>query len=150
MTGPELPFLALARAHLPAPAERPAKAAPADAPAPVPETAPREVDALFEASVSGVQTVFRHLSKADIAHPPHQWFDAALARQIAIHIAIRRFDVPLRRIARELERNRASVKAALQTVDERLKGQDFADSYRAMAQTAEQALKTPNDEEQGA
>ena len=53
---------------------------------------------LFEASVRGVQSRFAHLSEEDIAAPPHQWFDAALARQIALHLLVEHFDVPKRAV----------------------------------------------------
>ncbi|QMV26684.1 hypothetical protein GRI33_06980 [Brucella sp. BO3] len=41
---------------------------------------------------------FQHLALRDIIDPPHEWFDAMLARQIAIHILATRFGVPKRRI----------------------------------------------------
>lgn len=96
---------------------------------------------LFEASVTGVQSSFTHLSKMDIAHPPHAWFDAALARQIAIHIVINRFDVPRRRLVEELERSREAVLRAMRTVDERMLNEDFSDSYETMAEIASKTLK---------
>ena len=99
-----------------------------------------DVQALFKASVNGVQSGFNHLSTEDIAHPPHRWFDAALARQIAFHIMINRFDVPRRRLSIELERSREAVLRAMRTVDERLLNEDFASSYEAMAEIADQSI----------
>jgi len=94
------------------------------------------VHRLFEASVKGVQTSFSHLSHDDIAYPPHRWFDAALARQIALHIMVNRFDIPKRRLALELQRSRESVTRALSTVTERLQNEAFSDSYEQMADVA--------------
>ena len=109
---------------------------------------PHDVQSLFEASVTGVQNTFNHLSKDDIAHPPHRWFDAALARQIAFHIMINRFDVPWRRLAKELVRSREAVMRAMRTVNERLLDEDFANSYETMADVADKAIdgKTPDGE----
>ncbi len=108
------------------------------------ESAPREyghVPPLFEAAVAGVQSRMSHLSQEDILFPPHEWFDAALARQIAIHLMNSRFAVPKRRIAAELERSRESIARAIRTVDDRLARPEFAETYEAMAGQAEFAFK---------
>ena len=63
--------------------------------------------------MKGVRTGFSHLSEDDIAHPPHEWFDAALARQIAYHLMVNRYGVPKRRIVAELQRTRAMLRAKL-------------------------------------
>lgn len=102
---------------------------------------------LFEASVRGVQSRFPHLSEADIASPPHHWFDAALARQIALHLLVQHFDVPKRAVAQELERSRAAVNRALQTIDERLEYPEFQDAYTAMAESADAAMNGVDDEQ---
>lgn len=94
----------------------------------------------FEASIRGVQTGFKHLSTDDIAHPPHQWFDAALARQIAIYLMVRQFNTPKRRIAEELQRSREAVNRALETVEARLVSDEFAASYDEMAERAKAIL----------
>lgn len=127
----ELPFLATF-GPLPPPG------GPAAPPAPVPAGEPA---AAYAAAVAGVRTGFRHLSAADIAYPPHQWFDAMLARQIAIHIAIRRLQIGQRRLAAEIERNKGAIVKALQTVERRRADADFATAYEAMAAAAEQALE---------
>lgn len=101
------------------------------------------IERLFQASVKGVQTEFKHLSFDDIMYPPHQWFDAALARQIAIHVLNSRFDVPKRRIAMELVRSRAAVNRALEIVDGRLAHEDFAQCYELIVHKTTDAL---NDE----
>lgn len=103
---------------------------------------------LFEASVRGVQSRFPHLSEADIAAPPHHWFDAALARQIALHLLVQHFDVPKRAVAQELERSREAVNRALRTIDERLQYPEFQDAYSAMAESAQASLTQRGDNEQ--
>ncbi|MCR9122970.1 MAG: hypothetical protein NXH91_11935 [Phyllobacteriaceae bacterium] len=94
------------------------------------------ISPLFEAAVTGVQLRFKHLSKDDIIAPPHQWFDAALARQIALHLLHREFDVPKRALAGEIVRSREAVNRALRTVDERLQDEAFASSYSAIKRHA--------------
>ena len=96
---------------------------------------------LYDASLSGVQSSFSHLSKIDIAHPPHHWFDAALARQIALYIMHKEFEIPRRRIALELERSREAILRAMNTVDERMLNEQFAENYEAMKQVAHETLK---------
>ena len=56
---------------------------------------------LFEAAVTGVQSHFNHLSPTDIAYPPHAWFAAALARQVALAKLNERYAVPKKRLAAE-------------------------------------------------
>ena len=90
--------------------------------------------------MKGVQSRFPHLSEVDIAAPPHQWFDAALARQIALHLLVEHFDVPKRAVAAELQRSREAVNRALRTVDDRLLLPEFQDAYATMAEGADAAL----------
>nr|DAO37985.1 MAG TPA: chromosomal replication initiator protein [Caudoviricetes sp.] len=80
-----------------------------------------------------VQSGFRHLALRDIIDPPHEWFDAALARQIAIHILNVKFDVPRRRIVKMQARRRASISSAIVTVDRRLDDPIFTSAYRRMS-----------------
>ncbi|MDF1778773.1 MAG: hypothetical protein P1V13_22345 [Rhizobiaceae bacterium] len=103
---------------------------------------------LFEASVRGVRSRFPHLSEADIASPPHQWFDAALARQIALYLLVEEFAVPKRAVAEELARSREAVNRALRTVEDRLQFADFQDAYSQMALSAQEALSEGSDHEQ--
>jgi len=101
-----------------------------------PPAATQGVVALFESAVTGVQSAMPHLAQADIIAPPHQWFDAALARQIAIHLMANKFGVPKRKIALQLERSRASVNQALKTVEERMAQPEFSQTYEVMARKA--------------
>lgn len=80
-----------------------------------------------------VQSGFRHLALRDIIDPPHEWFDAALARQIAIHILNVEFDVPRRRIVKMQARRRASISSAIVTVDRRLDDPVFMSAYRRIS-----------------
>lgn len=73
----------------------------------------------FEASLSGVQSLFPWLSRENIVDPPHAWFDAALARQIVIHLMVRDFDIPKRRVVEMQGRSREAVNRALATIEAR-------------------------------
>lgn len=84
----------------------------------------------------GAQFGFRHLALRDIIDPPHEWFDAALARQIAIHILAVKFDVPRRRIVKMQARQRTSISFALTAVERRLQDGTFEAAYRRMAARA--------------
>ncbi len=68
---------------------------------------------------------FQHLALRDIIDPPHEWFDAMLARQIAIHILATRFGVPKRRIVMMQARKRTSIAFAIRTIDRRLERVTF-------------------------
>ena len=95
---------------------------------------------LFEASVKGVQSKFTHLSEADIAAPPHRWFDAAFARQIALYVLVKEFDVPKNRIVSELQRSKQAVKRAMDAVEERLLTAEFTESYQEIVAQTEAEL----------
>ena len=95
-----------------------------------PYSAQDRLDAQMAASFAAVKTVFSWLPLRDIIEPPHQRFDAALARQIALHITIRSFNVPKRRVVELQDRSREAVNRALRTVDECLESPEFAEIYR--------------------
>lgn len=99
-----------------------------------------EFGLIFDAAVSGVQARFRHLSKIDIAHPPHEWFDAALARQIAYHLMVHRYGVPKRKIVAELQRTRDAMIRAMRNVEDRLLNDEFAQAYESMGRRADRTL----------
>ncbi len=75
---------------------------------------------LFEVALSAVQSAMPHLSKAEILDPPHGWFDAQFARQIAVHVTVRGLNVPQRRVAQINERRRGSICHAVRVVDTRI------------------------------
>lgn len=97
-------------------------------------------DAAFHASVLAVRDGFPHLAMRDIIDPPHEWFDAALARQVVIHLMVRVFCIPKRRVVEQQERSREAVNRALRTIDARLQSPRFQKHYRRMAQAARAAL----------
>lgn len=90
----------------------------------------------YLASVAAVHAHFPHLTVEAILEPPHHQFDAALARQIAFHLLIARFDVPKRRLAKTLGRSRDALNRAIDTIDERLFEPAFAAHYERIAATA--------------
>ncbi|UNE53535.1 hypothetical protein [Bartonella machadoae] len=73
---------------------------------------------------------FRHLPIRYIIDPPHGLFDAALARQIVIHILHYQFEVPRRRIVAIQARQRTSISLSLQVISQRLNDPVFARAYR--------------------
>lgn len=97
-------------------------------------------DAAFHASVLAVRGGFPHLAIRDIIDPPHEWFDAALARQVVIHLMVRVFLIPKRRVVETQERSREAVNRALRTIDARLQSPRFQNHYRRMAQAARGTL----------
>lgn len=96
------------------------------------------LNAMLTCCYAAVQTGFRHLAIRFIIDPPHNMFDAALARQIAIHIMNVQFDVPRRRIVAMQERQRTSISFAIQMVNSRLECPVFARAYERMATRAEE------------
>jgi hypothetical protein len=94
------------------------------------------LNVMLSCCYAAVQTGFRHLPIRFIIDPPHNMFDAALARQIAIHILNVHFDVPRRRIVDMQERQRTSISFAIQAIDRRLECPVFARAYERMAARA--------------
>ncbi len=92
-----------------------------------------ELEKNYAITVKGVQKQFSHLSEEEIFYPPHQLFDAALARQIAQHVMHNELSVPKRRLAIELQRSREMLERALKTVDRRKKRPEFEKTYRLIA-----------------
>ena len=96
--------------------------------------------ALYHACVMAVREGFPYLTIGEIIDPPHEMFDAALARQIALHMLIRKFNVPKRRVARMQERSRESVYRALRIIDYRCENPVFLAYYASMAARADATL----------
>lgn len=97
-------------------------------------------DAAFHASVLAVRDGFPHLSLRDIIDPPHQFFDAALARQVVIHLMVHTFGIPKRRVVEHQERSREAVNRALRTIDMRLSSPRFEAHYRRIETAARGSL----------
>lgn len=87
-------------------------------------------------AVKAVQICFGHLSVAEIINPPRAFKDAQLARQIAIHIMVRGFNIEQRQISRMQGRQRTSIHFALQTVEARLDCPVFAAAHARMTGAA--------------
>lgn len=94
------------------------------------------LQAMLSCCYAAVKTGFSHIALRHIINPPHEWFDAALARQIAIHIFATVFGVPRRRIVAMQERRRASIASAITTVDQRMADPVFERAYKRMARRA--------------
>jgi hypothetical protein len=97
-------------------------------------------EATLHACFASVREGFPHLTVRDIVDPPHRWFDAALARQIAMHLMIREFGWPKRRVVEMEDRSREAVNRALRTIDERIANERFAQHYQTMAERARSLL----------
>ncbi|WP_075656069.1 hypothetical protein [Pseudochrobactrum sp. B5] len=97
-------------------------------------------EASVHASLCAVREGFPHLTIRDIVEPPHQWFDAALARQIVMHILIREFGWPKRRVVEQEARSREAINRALRTIDDRMQHDRFASHYMVMAERARSLL----------
>lgn len=96
---------------------------------------------LFNASVKGVQTRFKHLSTEDISYPPQAWPDASFARQVAVHITVQRFNAPIAALMRDFRKGHNNFLRAVRSVDERMVSEDFAQAYEDMARAAEENLE---------
>ncbi|SSZ39314.1 hypothetical protein [Bartonella grahamii] len=91
------------------------------------------LEAMLSCSLKAVSSGFKHLPIRYIIDPPHGLFDAALARQIVIHILHYQFEVPRRRLVAMQERERTAVARSLRTINRRLEEPVFAKAYRRWA-----------------
>jgi hypothetical protein len=91
---------------------------------------------MLHAALCAVREGFPHLAMSDIVEPPHQWFDAALARQVVMHLMVREFHWPKRRVVEVEERSREAINRALRTIDARLEHPRFAQHYQIMKERA--------------
>lgn len=97
-------------------------------------------DGVFHACVMAVRDGFPHLTAQAIIDPPHEWFDAALARQVVIHLMVRVFLIPKRRVVEHQDRSREAVNRALRTIDRRLHTPRFEGHYCRIAAAARASL----------
>ncbi|VEJ44877.1 hypothetical protein [Bartonella vinsonii] len=88
---------------------------------------------MLSCSLKAVSGGFKHLPIRYIIDPPHGLFDAALARQIVIHILHYQFEVPRRRIVAIQARQRTSISLSLQVINRRLMEPVFAKAYQRWA-----------------
>lgn len=96
------------------------------------------LQAMLSCCYAAVQQSFRHLAMRFIIDPPHGIYDAALARQIAIHIMNVRFHVPRNRLVVLQERQRSAVATAVKAVNARMECPVFARAYDRIATRAEE------------
>ena len=101
-----------------------------------PYSAQERLEALMAACYVAVQEHFSHLPLRFIIKPPHGHFDAALARQCAIHIAVTQFKIPRKRLSRLLGRQRTSISFAMQRVERRCREPLFRAAYDRMGERA--------------
>lgn len=93
--------------------------------------------AMIAAAYIAVQEHFSHLPLRDIINPPHDQFDAALARQCAVHIIANIFHVPRRRLTRVMGRQRTSTNFALDRIETRREEPLFRAAHDRMGARAE-------------
>jgi hypothetical protein len=109
--------------------------------------------ALYEvhlhACYAAVREGFPHLAIRDIVEPPHQWFDAALARQVVIHLMVTEFKWPKRRVVEVEDRSREAINRALRTIDARLESPRFSTHYRSISTRAHALAFLQTDEQRG-
>lgn len=101
-----------------------------------PYSATERLEAMMAATYAAVAEHFGHIAVRHIINPPHTWFDAALARQIVVHILNTRFNVPRRRICIMMNRQRGSIAFACQQIDRRRRDPVFDAAYTAIAARA--------------
>jgi hypothetical protein len=106
-----------------------------------PHSAQERFDAIMAAAIAAVSEHFSHLAVCDIIEPPHEWFDAMLARQVALHIVISFFDIPKRRVVEMQGRSREAINRGLRAIDRRCQDPVFKLQYDKMTDRA-QALLT--------
>jgi hypothetical protein len=96
----------------------------------------QRIEAIVAASYAAVAESFPHLAVHHIIVPPHTWFDAALARQIVVHILNVEFRIPRRRICTLMGRQRTSISFACQRIRERRRDPVFAAACAKMSARA--------------
>lgn len=101
-----------------------------------PYDADERLTVMLACCFKAVSIHFSHIPVREIVEPPHGHFDAALARQIAIHILNIEFGIPRRRIVKMQARQRTSISFAILRIDERLTCPVFGKAYARMAARA--------------
>lgn len=140
----DLPFLNIQIAPSPSGAVEQSDAAqtscPDEGPAAQKFCATTDLEENYMIAVKGVQKKFSHLSEEEIFYPPHALFDAALARQIALHVMHYELSVPKRRLSQQLQRSREALERGLKTVNARKKRPEFEKTYRLIADDVLEAI----------
>jgi hypothetical protein len=97
-------------------------------------------EAKMHAALCAVREGFPHLAMSDIVDPPHEWFDAALARQVVLHLMIYEFHWPKRRVVEIEERSREAINRGLRTINHRMEYPRFAQHYQSIKERAHALL----------
>ncbi|MEA3533689.1 hypothetical protein [Rhizobium sp. CC-YZS058] len=107
-----------------------------------PYSAEERLQAMVSAAYRASRSHFSHLPLRFIIDPPVDMLDAALARQVAIHVLVVQFSIPRRRLIVLLNVGRSMVNQAIRTVDYRCDEAVFERTYRAIAARANDLFMT--------
>ena len=107
-----------------------------------PFSAEERMQAMVEAAFRASRSHFSHLPIRFVIDPPVDMLDAALARQVAIHVLMVQFQIPRRRVMVLLSVGRTMVGQAVRTVDYRRDEPVFERTYRAIAARANDLFMT--------
>ena len=83
---------------------------------------------------------FGHLAVKDIISPPRSWFDAYIARGVAMHVMVHIFNLPVRHLTKTTGRTRWIVNRSCRQIDDRLQCPVFQQHYQKIAARAEALL----------
>lgn len=105
-------------------------------------TADPDLARQIDAAVDAVAEAMPHLPKDAILEPPHAWFDAALARQMAIAVLVDEFLVARRVVAAVSLMTREAVLRGMRVIAQRSETEEFAAAmYRVRSRAAQLAKK---------
>ena len=106
------------------------------------ETSDTDLAARIDASIEAVREAFPHLDRESILSPPHHWFDAALARQVATTVLFAALNVPKRHIAAVSLMGRDTVWRAINTVEKRRENETFDAAVKRAEKRAVQLFRS--------
>lgn len=95
----------------------------------------------YATTISAVQECFPHLSWGQIMTPPHNMFDAALARQFALYLMVERFGVPKRRVCEIAGIGREVFWRFLPKFEDRIKTNNFANYVDKVEQLSREKIQ---------
>ena len=100
------------------------------------------LEAMASAAMRASRTHFNHLPIRYLIDPPHDMFDAKLARQIAIHVLNVEFNIPRRRLVELLGVARWTVMQSVRVVERRRLEPVFERAYERIAARAKDNFMT--------
>jgi hypothetical protein len=106
------------------------------------QTSDEDLSARIDAAAEAMHEYWPHLTLEAILMPPHEWFDAALARQIVIHVLTTRLCVPRRVVAAVGLRSRESIMRGCRTIEERCAHPAFRRFVENVADRADQLYRS--------